>query len=92
MNTTEKVSALSFSLTGPTVSRFGSPSTSFSLIIANMMKSMLQQLDSSLASKENLIHEQNCRLAEKEKVIQSNKTEIDRLEKKNKTQEHKVLL
>uniref|UniRef100_A0A3Q2GEB2 Kinesin-like protein n=1 Tax=Cyprinodon variegatus TaxID=28743 RepID=A0A3Q2GEB2_CYPVA len=57
---------------------------------ANMMKSMLQQLDSSLASKENLIHEQNCRLAEKEKVIQSNKTEIDRLEKKNKTQEHKI--
>ncbi|KAM7396801.1 hypothetical protein PAMP_019812 [Pampus punctatissimus] len=57
---------------------------------ANMMKSMLQELDSNLVSKDNYVHEQNGRLAEKDKVIQNNKAEIERLEKKTKMQEHKI--
>lgn len=55
-----------------------------------MMRSMLQELDSKLISKENLIHEQTGKLAEKDKVIQNNKTDLERLEKKTKMQEHKV--
>ncbi len=54
------------------------------------MKSMLQELDSNLTSTDNFIHEQNCKLAEKDNTIWSNKAEIERLEKKNKMQEHKV--
>lgn len=54
------------------------------------MKSMLQQLDSNHMSNENIIHEQNGRLLEKDKIIQNNKAELERLEKKAKTQEHKV--
>ncbi|KAM7002590.1 LOW QUALITY PROTEIN: kinesin-like protein KIF23 [Tautogolabrus adspersus] len=57
---------------------------------ANMMKSMLQELDSNLISKDNCIHEQNGKLTEKDKVIQNNKAEIERLEKKTKMQEHKM--
>ncbi|XP_017261707.1 kinesin-like protein KIF23 isoform X4 [Kryptolebias marmoratus] len=57
---------------------------------ANTMKSMLQELDSNLISKDNLIHEQNGRLLEKDKVIHNNKGEIERLEKKTKMQEHKI--
>ncbi|KAM7414672.1 hypothetical protein PAMA_019473 [Pampus argenteus] len=57
---------------------------------ANMMKSMLQELDSNLVSKDNYVHEQNGKLAEKDKVIQYNKAEIERLEKKTKMQEHKI--
>ncbi|CAJ1056595.1 kinesin-like protein KIF23 isoform X2 [Xyrichtys novacula] len=57
---------------------------------ANMMRSMLQDLDSNLASKDNFIHEQNGQLIEKDKIIQNNKAEIERLEKKTKTQEHKI--
>uniref|UniRef100_A0A3B4YPV1 Kinesin-like protein n=1 Tax=Seriola lalandi dorsalis TaxID=1841481 RepID=A0A3B4YPV1_SERLL len=57
---------------------------------ANMMKSMLQELDSNLISKDNFIHEQNGKLFEKDKVIQTNKAEIERLEKKTKMQEHKI--
>lgn len=53
---------------------------------------MLQELDSNVISKENVILEQNGRLAEKDKVMHSNKMEIERLEKKTKMQEHKVLL
>lgn len=62
------------------------------LILASRMKSMLQELDSNVISKENVILEQNGRLAEKDKVMHSNKMEIERLEKKTKMQEHKVLL
>ncbi|XP_051808547.1 kinesin-like protein KIF23 isoform X2 [Acanthochromis polyacanthus] len=57
---------------------------------ANMMKSMLQDLDANLISKDNFIHEQNGKLAERDKIIQSNKAEMERLEKKNKMQEHKI--
>ncbi|AWP08366.1 putative kinesin-like protein KIF23 [Scophthalmus maximus] len=57
---------------------------------ANMMQSMLQELDGNLISKDNFIHEQNGRLAEREKIIQSNRAEMDRLEKKTKMQEHKI--
>ncbi|XP_071353944.1 kinesin-like protein KIF23 isoform X3 [Trachinotus anak] len=57
---------------------------------ANMMKSMLQQLDSNLISKDNYMHEQNGKLAEKDKIIQANKAEMERLEKKTKMQEHKI--
>uniref|UniRef100_A0AAQ5Y9K7 Kinesin-like protein n=1 Tax=Amphiprion ocellaris TaxID=80972 RepID=A0AAQ5Y9K7_AMPOC len=57
---------------------------------ANMMKSMLQELDANLISKDNFIHEQNGKLAERDKIIQNNKAEMERLEKKNKMQEHKI--
>uniref|UniRef100_A0A3B5BJ84 Kinesin-like protein n=1 Tax=Stegastes partitus TaxID=144197 RepID=A0A3B5BJ84_9TELE len=57
---------------------------------ANMMKSMLQELDANLISNDNFIHEQNGKMAERDKIIQNNKTEIERLEKKNKMQEHKI--
>lgn len=54
------------------------------------MKSMLQQLDSNVFSKDGLIYEQNGKLAEKDKIIHSNQAEIERLEKRTKMQEHKV--
>lgn len=54
------------------------------------MKSMLQELDNNLLSKDNFIYEQNAKLVEKDKIIQNNKAEMERLEKKNKMQEHKV--
>ncbi|XP_028286685.1 kinesin-like protein KIF23 isoform X1 [Parambassis ranga] len=57
---------------------------------ANMMKSMLQELDNNLISKDNFIHEQNSKLAEKDQIIQTNKAEMERLEKKTKMQEHKI--
>lgn len=57
---------------------------------ANMMKPVLQELDTSLISKDNFIQEQNGKLIEKDKIIQGNKTEIERLEKKTKMQEHKI--
>lgn len=55
-----------------------------------MMKSMLQELDSGLITNDNFIHEQNGKLLEKDKIIQNNKAEIERLEKRAKMQEHKV--
>lgn len=54
------------------------------------MKSMLQRLDGNLLSKDDFIHEQNGQLAERDKIIQSNKAELERLEKKTKMQEQKV--
>lgn len=52
--------------------------------------SMVQQLDSDLISKENTIHEQNNKLAEKDAVIQNNKGDIEYLRKKIKVHEEKV--
>lgn len=66
------------------------PYISPDFILANMMKSMLQELDNNLLSKENFIHEQTAKLVEKDKIIQNNKAEIERIEKKNRAQEHKV--
>lgn len=63
---------------------------SLDVISANMMKSVLQELDTGLISKDNFIQEQNGKLIEKDKIIQGNKAEIERLEKKSKMQEHKV--
>ncbi|XP_040894641.1 kinesin-like protein KIF23 isoform X1 [Toxotes jaculatrix] len=57
---------------------------------ANMLKSMIQELDSNFISKDNFIHEQNGKLVEKDKIIQANKADIERLEKKTKMQEHKI--
>ncbi|XP_017547406.1 kinesin-like protein KIF23 isoform X3 [Pygocentrus nattereri] len=57
---------------------------------ANMLKSMLQELDGKLVSKENFIHEQRGKLGEKDKMIQNQKNEIDRLEKKSKMLEYKI--
>ncbi|KAL4005735.1 hypothetical protein ACER0C_005448 [Sarotherodon galilaeus] len=57
---------------------------------ANMIKSVLQELDTGLISKDNFIQEQNGKLLEKDKIIQGNKAEIERLEKKSKMQEHKI--
>lgn len=53
---------------------------------------MLQELDGNLISKENFIHEQRGKLGEKDKMIQNQKNEIDRLEKKSKMLEYKVTL
>lgn len=60
------------------------------VILANMMKSMLQEMDGNLISNDNFIQEQNDKLLEKDKIIQGNKADIERLEKKTKMQEHKV--
>lgn len=57
-----------------------------------MLKSMLQDLDGNLISKENFIHDQRSKLGEKDKMIQNQKNEIDRLEKKSKMLEYKVIL
>lgn len=57
-----------------------------------MLKSMLQDLDGNLLSRENFIHEQRGKLGEKDKMIQNQKNEIDRLEKKSKMLEYKVTL
>ncbi|XP_062357149.1 kinesin-like protein KIF23 [Cinclus cinclus] len=50
-------------------------------------KTMLQEFDSGVASKENYIQ---GKLAEKEKTITGQKTELERLEKKIKTLEYKI--
>ncbi|XP_015494860.1 kinesin-like protein KIF23 isoform X6 [Parus major] len=50
-------------------------------------KTMLQEFDSSVASKENYIQ---GKLAEKEKTITGQRTEMERLEKKIKTLEYKM--
>ncbi|KFO53456.1 Kinesin-like KIF23, partial [Corvus brachyrhynchos] len=50
-------------------------------------KTMLQEFDSSVASKENYIQ---GKLAEKEKTITGQRTEMERLEKKIKTLEYKI--
>lgn len=55
-----------------------------------MLKSMLQEMDGSLMSKENYIHQQQGKLGEKDKLIHDQKSEIDRLEKKSKMLEYKV--
>lgn len=52
---------------------------------------MLQELDNNLISKDNLIHEQNGKLIEKDKIIQSNTSEIECLKKGTKMQEYKVM-
>lgn len=54
------------------------------------MKSKLQELDNNLISNDHFIQEQNGKLTEKDKMIQSSKAEIERLEKRIKMQEHKV--
>lgn len=51
------------------------------------VKGMLQELDSTMASKENYAQ---VKMAEKDKAIVGQKTEIERLEKKAKTLEYKV--
>ncbi len=55
-----------------------------------MLKSVLQEQDSNLFSKENFIQEQRGKLGEKDNMIQNQKNEIDRLEKKSKMLEYKV--
>ncbi|KFV15200.1 Kinesin-like KIF23, partial [Tauraco erythrolophus] len=50
-------------------------------------KTMLQEFDSSVVSKENYIQ---GKLSEKEKTIAGQKTELERLEKKIKTLEYKI--
>ncbi|KAL1256838.1 hypothetical protein QQF64_012383 [Cirrhinus molitorella] len=56
----------------------------------NMLKSVLQEQDSNILSKENFIQEQRGKLGEKDKMIQNQKNEIDRLEKKSKMLEYKI--
>uniref|UniRef100_A0A8C5BAA0 Kinesin-like protein n=1 Tax=Gadus morhua TaxID=8049 RepID=A0A8C5BAA0_GADMO len=53
-------------------------------------KSMLQDFDSNFSAKENFIHDQRGKLGEKDKVISSQKTELERLENKSKTLEYKI--
>ncbi|XP_032479374.1 kinesin-like protein KIF23 isoform X6 [Phocoena sinus] len=50
-------------------------------------KALLQEFDNAVLSKENYIQ---GKLSEKQKVISGQKSEIERLEKKNKTLEYKV--
>ncbi|XP_063121575.1 kinesin-like protein KIF23 isoform X19 [Rattus norvegicus] len=50
-------------------------------------KALFKEFDNSLSNKENYIQE---KLNEKEKVISGQKSEIERLEKKNKTLEYKI--
>ncbi|XP_049578266.1 kinesin-like protein KIF23 isoform X1 [Syngnathus scovelli] len=57
---------------------------------ASRMTSLLQQLDGNINAKENYMHEQNSKLLEKDKIIQNNTAEIERLEKKAKMLEHKI--
>ncbi|XP_077105022.1 kinesin-like protein KIF23 isoform X3 [Siphateles boraxobius] len=57
---------------------------------ADMLKSVLQEQDGNILSKENFIHEQRGKLGEKDKMIQNQKNEIDRLEKKSKMLEYKI--
>lgn len=56
-----------------------------------MLRSMLQQLDGQLGARETFHQDQQSKLSEKEKIISSQKSEIERLEKKSKTLEYKVL-
>lgn len=58
---------------------------------ANTLKTMLQQFDSQINAKETFLHDQRAKLGEKDKVILNQKSEIERLEKKSKTLEYKVL-
>ncbi|XP_053220531.1 kinesin-like protein KIF23 isoform X9 [Podarcis raffonei] len=51
------------------------------------VKGMLQELDSSIVSKENYAQ---LKMAERDKFIAAQKTEIERLEKKAKTLEYKI--
>ncbi|XP_039217946.1 kinesin-like protein KIF23 isoform X1 [Crotalus tigris] len=51
------------------------------------VKNMLQELDASIVSKENLAQ---VKVAERDKIITGQKTEIERLEKKAKTLEYKI--
>ncbi|KGL72910.1 Kinesin-like KIF23, partial [Tinamus guttatus] len=50
-------------------------------------KTLLQDLESSIVSKENYIQ---GKLSDKEKIIAGQKMELERLEKKNKTLEYKI--
>lgn len=52
---------------------------------------MLQQFDSQISAKETFLHDQRSKLGEKDKIICSQTSEIERLEKKSKTLEYKVL-
>lgn len=54
------------------------------------LKSMLEQFDSQINAKETFLHDQQSKLGQKDKVIISQKSEIERLEKKSKTLEYKV--
>lgn len=51
---------------------------------------MLQQLDSNQAAKESAVREHTAKLSEKDRIIQNNKAELERLEKRTKMYEHKV--
>ena len=54
------------------------------------MRSSLKELDGSLFNKDDFINKQNGKLAEKDRQIQSQKADMERLEKKTKMQEYKV--
>lgn len=53
---------------------------------------MLQQFDIQSNTKETLLHDQRGKLTEKDRVIISQRAEMERLEKKSKTLEYKVCL
>ncbi|XP_029953079.1 kinesin-like protein KIF23 isoform X2 [Salarias fasciatus] len=57
---------------------------------AIIMRSRLQELDTSLLSRQNFVQEQHDKLMERDRIIQNNRAEIERLEKKTKMQEHKI--
>lgn len=51
---------------------------------------MLQQLDGQINAKESFLYDQRNKLSEKDKVISTQRSELERLEKKSKTLEYKV--
>ncbi|XP_053742508.1 kinesin-like protein KIF23 isoform X2 [Synchiropus splendidus] len=57
---------------------------------ASAMRSMLQDLDHNQNSNDKLMNEINGQLMEKDRVIQSNKVEMERLEKKARMLENKI--
>lgn len=60
------------------------------LTVADVLKSMLLQLDRQTFSTDALIQEQNEQLAEGEKLIRSHQAAIERLQKRTKVQEQQV--
>ncbi|XP_072888744.1 kinesin-like protein KIF23 isoform X2 [Hemitrygon akajei] len=58
--------------------------------LANTIRGMLQNWDSSCSAMENCVQDQQKKLLEKDQIITGHKSEVERLEKKIKTLEYKI--
>lgn len=58
----------------------------------NALRGMLQDWDNNFSVKENYIQDQTEKMVEKDRIINGQKSEADRLEKKIRTLEYKVTL